>query len=127
MKGDARILEFMKSCGEGEKRPSLSHANILMSFFILCIRTIPFAIDHRIWKTGLPVRSAVLKPYAGQLVLRWVTTWESWLLIVFGKIFAGGVRKWKGSGTCGDFTNTYMCIVPGCSLSGGRKSVVKDG
>ena len=42
------------------------------------------AIDHRIWKTGLPVRSAVLKPYAGQLVLRWVTTWESWLLIVFG-------------------------------------------
>ena len=34
-------------------------------------------------KTGLPVRSAVLKPHAGQLVLRWVTTWESWLLIVF--------------------------------------------
>ena len=36
------------------------------------------------WKTGLPVRSAVLKPRAGQLVPRWVTTWESWLLIVFG-------------------------------------------
>ncbi|KAJ5224083.1 hypothetical protein N7468_008625, partial [Penicillium chermesinum] len=33
--------------------------------------------DHRVWRTGLPVRSAVLKPHAGQLVLWWVTTWES--------------------------------------------------
>ena len=41
------------------------------------------AIDHRIWKTGLPVRSAVLKPYAGRLVVGWVTTSESLLLIVF--------------------------------------------
>jgi hypothetical protein len=41
------------------------------------------AIDHRIWKIALPVCSAVLKPDAGPLVLRWVTTWESWLLIVF--------------------------------------------
>ncbi|KAJ5724867.1 hypothetical protein N7493_006595 [Penicillium malachiteum] len=24
--------------------------------------------DHRVWRTGLPVRSAVLKPHAGQLV-----------------------------------------------------------
>ena len=44
---------------------------------------ITFAIDHRMWRTGLPVRSAVLKPHAGQLVLKWVTIWESWLLIVF--------------------------------------------
>ena len=35
------------------------------------------------WNTGLPVRSAILKPHAGQLVLKWVTIWESWLLIVF--------------------------------------------
>ncbi|KAJ5232880.1 hypothetical protein N7468_005836 [Penicillium chermesinum] len=27
--------------------------------------------DHRVWRTGLPVRSAVLKPHAGQLVLWW--------------------------------------------------------
>ena len=40
--------------------------------------------DHRVWKTGLPVRSAVLKPHAGQLVVGWVTTSESWLLYVFG-------------------------------------------
>jgi hypothetical protein len=42
----------------------------------------PFAIDHRTWKTGLPVRSAVLKPCAGRLVVGWVTTSEYLLLIV---------------------------------------------
>ena len=44
--------------------------------------------DHRVWRTGLPVRSAVLKPHAGQLVVWWVTTCESWLLYVFVFIFA---------------------------------------
>ncbi|OJJ70207.1 hypothetical protein ASPBRDRAFT_652258 [Aspergillus brasiliensis CBS 101740] len=39
--------------------------------------------DHRVWKTGLPVRSAVLKPHAGRLVVGWVTTSESLLLYVF--------------------------------------------
>ena len=39
--------------------------------------------DHRVWRTGLPVRSAVLKPHAGELVVRWVTTSESSLLYVF--------------------------------------------
>src|SRR3954471_24035589 len=38
--------------------------------------------DHRVWRTGLPVRSAVLKPHAGKLVVRWVTTSESLLLYV---------------------------------------------
>ncbi|RAH78619.1 hypothetical protein BO86DRAFT_320242, partial [Aspergillus japonicus CBS 114.51] len=37
----------------------------------------------RVWKTGLPVRSAVLKPHAGRLVVGWVTTSESLLLYVF--------------------------------------------
>ncbi|KAJ5520794.1 L-lysine 2-3-aminomutase [Penicillium fimorum] len=37
--------------------------------------------DHRVWKTGLPVRSAVLKPHAGELVVGWVTTSESSLLM----------------------------------------------
>ncbi|BCR90176.1 hypothetical protein ACHE_60062S, partial [Aspergillus chevalieri] len=36
--------------------------------------------DHRVWRTGLPVRSAVLKPHAGRLVVGWVTTSESRLL-----------------------------------------------
>ncbi|KAJ5122773.1 hypothetical protein N7526_009710 [Penicillium atrosanguineum] len=40
--------------------------------------------DHRVWRTGLPVRSAVLKPHAGRLVVGWVTTSESLLLYVFG-------------------------------------------
>ena len=48
------------------------------------------------WKTGLPVRSAVLKPHAGQLVLRWVTTWESWLLIVFVFLMNTFVRHGVG-------------------------------
>ncbi|EYE90337.1 hypothetical protein EURHEDRAFT_510925 [Aspergillus ruber CBS 135680] len=39
--------------------------------------------DHRVWRTGLPVRSAVLKPHAGRLVVGWVTTSESRLLYVF--------------------------------------------
>ena len=41
-----------------------------------------FAIDQRTWKAGLPVRSAVLKPRAGRLVVGWVTTSEYLLLIV---------------------------------------------
>jgi hypothetical protein len=47
------------------------------------VRVMAFAIDHRTWKTGLPVRSAVLKPCAGRLVVGWVTTSEYLLLIVF--------------------------------------------
>jgi hypothetical protein len=43
--------------------------------------------DHRVWKTGFPVRSAVLKPHAGELVVGWVTTSESSLLYVFGLDF----------------------------------------
>ncbi|EAL93332.1 putative iron-sulfur cluster assembly accessory protein Isa2 [Aspergillus fumigatus] len=31
----------------------------------------PSTYDHRVWKTGLPVRSAVLKPHAGRLVVGW--------------------------------------------------------
>ena len=43
--------------------------------------------DHRVWRTGLPVRSAVLKPHAGRLVVGWVTTSESLLLYVFVLFF----------------------------------------
>ncbi|KAJ5129532.1 L-lysine 2-3-aminomutase [Penicillium bovifimosum] len=50
---------------------------------IIMITTISGTYDHRVWKTGLPVRSAVLKPHAGELVVGWVTTSESSLLYVF--------------------------------------------
>ena len=43
---------------------------------------VPNTYEHRKWKTGLPVRSAVLKPLAGRLVVGWVTTSESRLLYV---------------------------------------------
>ena len=42
-----------------------------------------FTYDHRTLKTGLPVRSALLKQRTGGLVVRWVTTGESPLLYVF--------------------------------------------
>ena len=42
-----------------------------------------YTYEHRVLRTGLPVRSAVLKPQAGQLVAWWVATCESWLLYVF--------------------------------------------
>jgi hypothetical protein len=51
--------------------------------FVFLSNDIATTYDHRVWKTGLPVRSAVLKPHAGELVVGWVTTSESSLLYVF--------------------------------------------
>ena len=51
--------------------------------------------DHREWRTGLPVRSAVLKPLAGWLVVGWVTTSESQLLYVFCCFFAEQAEQVK--------------------------------
>ncbi|RAH47689.1 hypothetical protein BO95DRAFT_358433, partial [Aspergillus brunneoviolaceus CBS 621.78] len=48
----------------------------------------------RVWKTGLPVRSAVLKPHAGRLVVGWVTTSESLLLYVFALILYFQKQSW---------------------------------
>ena len=53
------------------------------SLHILSILSEDDTYDHREWRTGLPVRSAVLKPLAGRLVVGWVTTSESRLLYVF--------------------------------------------
>ncbi|KAJ5202486.1 L-lysine 2-3-aminomutase [Penicillium cf. viridicatum] len=47
-----------------------------------------YTYDHRVWKTGLPVRSAVLKPHAGELVVGWVTTSESSLFMSTVAMFA---------------------------------------
>jgi hypothetical protein len=46
-------------------------------------QTTSFTYDHRTLKTGLPVRSALLKQRTGGLVVRWVTTSEYLLLYVF--------------------------------------------
>ena len=71
--------------------------------------------DHRLRKTGHPVRSAIHKPQIGRLVVGWVTTSESLLLYVplyilcifFGQggkhlaFVAGvffGLRRFKGEG-----------------------------
>jgi hypothetical protein len=51
--------------------------------YLILPTTIADTYDHRVWKIGLPVRSAVLKPHAGELVVGWVTTSESSLLYVF--------------------------------------------
>src|SRR5438034_5247810 len=51
----------------------------------------PATYDHRVWNTGLPVRSAVLKPHAGRLVVGWVTTSESRLSHVFCSPIFGGL------------------------------------
>ncbi|KAJ5138767.1 uncharacterized protein N7515_003615 [Penicillium bovifimosum] len=56
-------------------------SNSLLNINLLTIMFSTY--DHRVWKTGLPVRSAVLKPHAGELVVGWVTTSESSLLYVF--------------------------------------------
>ena len=49
--------------------------------------------DHRVWKTGLPVRSAVLKPHAGRLVVGWVTTSESRRLYVFMRAKRASIER----------------------------------
>ena len=63
------------------------HLTLRRSFenenYIICCQLSLSTYDHRVWRTGLPVRSAVLKPHAGRLVVGWVTTSESRLLYVF--------------------------------------------
>ncbi|PVH75431.1 hypothetical protein DL98DRAFT_427501, partial [Cadophora sp. DSE1049] len=58
---------------------------------------VPVTYDHRLRNLGHPVRSAVLKPQIGGLVVGWVTTSEYPLLYVFAVFFAGQTQK-KGRG-----------------------------
>ncbi|KOS46494.1 hypothetical protein ACN38_g2587 [Penicillium nordicum] len=60
---------------------------LLLFHYVIHLHTYHNTYDHRVWKTGLPVRSAVLKPHAGELVVGWVTTSESSLLYVFVPYF----------------------------------------
>ncbi|KAJ5252702.1 L-lysine 2-3-aminomutase [Penicillium chrysogenum] len=69
------------------KAVSTATTRFFLSRYIILSNTKPDTYDHRVWKTGLPVRSAVLKPHAGELVVGWVTTSESSLLYVFVSFF----------------------------------------
>jgi hypothetical protein len=57
----------------------------LLSVYEIILNSILFLItyDHRKLKTGIPVRSSLLKQLTGGLVVRWVTTSESPLSYVF--------------------------------------------
>ena len=64
------------------------------------------AIDHRVWRTEVPVRSPKHKPSADELVVGSVTTSESSLLIVFALIVAAillSVQRWAVSYLCLEF------------------------
>ena len=63
--------------------PILINEVVQLSELIVITSLLADTYDHRVWRTGLPVRSAVLKPHAGRLVVWWVTTCESLLLYVF--------------------------------------------
>lgn len=64
----------------------LSHLHFIPGIKLPCSKE-SSTYDHRKWKTELPVRSAVLKPLAGRLVVGWVTTSESRLSYVFDDFF----------------------------------------
>ena len=65
---------------------------------IYCRIPVPhFTYDHRLRKTGHPVRSAIHKPQIGRLVVGWVTTSEYLLLYVFELFFLTSERvtRWR--------------------------------
>ncbi|KAJ5231347.1 uncharacterized protein N7469_005935 [Penicillium citrinum] len=74
---------------------------------IVLTSLLAYTYDHRVWRTGLPVRSAVLKPHAGRLVVWWVTTCESLLLYVF--LF---IRFWSFVGTIAIAALSLALIFP---------------
>ena len=55
---------------------------IRLRAYIFCNKMSAVTYDHRLRKSGHPVRSAVLKPQIGGLVVGWVTTSEYPLLYV---------------------------------------------
>lgn len=84
MAGAIEVLTWLSSV-KGNKHDQQIHTSAchIHSFYVFPCIDIASTYDHRVWKTGLPVRSAVLKPHAGRLVVGWVTTSESRLLYVF--------------------------------------------
>ena len=76
-------IPIVQAAVDETKRAKRVEAKPKKKQYIIINKTIVFAIDHRTKNIGLPVRSAVLKLRAGWLVVGWVTTSESPLLIVF--------------------------------------------
>ena len=103
----------------GLNYPSCCRHLSITTQLIIYIHHMSGTYDHRVWRTGLPVRSAVLKPHAGQLVVWWVTTCESWLLYVFDFCslplligFWACFRGWEGIGDrmCSSYINWKRSI-----------------
>ena len=93
LKSSEQVLELLHHRGNNNKPRSASSDDSASVYSVpgstngvqnkSPCRSTSSTYDHRVWKTGLPVRSAVLKPHAGRLVVGWVTTSESRLLYVF--------------------------------------------
>ena len=49
----------------------------------ICLKPLTLTYGHRVQNTRYPVRSAIFKMHAGEIVLEWVTIWEYSLLYVF--------------------------------------------
>ena len=64
-----------------------------------------FTYDHRLVKTGHPVRSAILKHQIGRSVVEWVTISESLLLYVSCIFLSSGIRRCGG---CGEVLMTAL-------------------
>ena len=87
------------------------------------IEAVSGTYDHRVWKTGLPVRSAVLKPHAGELVVGWVTTSESSLLYVFFFSFFSYLRFLLN---CFFLLTNFRYLVAGTTLWSGLSYVFSN-
>ena len=75
-----------------------------------------YAIDHRRRKIEVPVRSPVLKPPADWLVVGWVTTSESQLLIVFVFVFALSISPFSLITVAGRGRDSAVHAVRACVL-----------
>ena len=72
---------------------------------------------HRWWKSEGPVRSPVLKPSTGRLVVRWVTTSGYLLLYVFDICHLAGTAEIFAHHTC-KFRTTHYLFLYRCTSRG---------
>ena len=59
------------------------HFSTHFLFYMYDLKAEQITYDHRLRRTGHPVRSAIHKPQIGRSVVEWVTISESLLLYVF--------------------------------------------
>jgi hypothetical protein len=96
------------------KRRRLS-ANLLYRthYHMYSIKQRAFTYDHRLRRTGDPVRSRILKPQIGRLVVGWVTTSEYLLLYVFYFFFRFSNYNLKFSASLVDsLLSLVSCLSP---------------